>query len=98
MLVTWRETENWRAQPVRARNSQVAPATTGATQRRNQSPLQEDLRLSSETHARGNPRAGATQRRLCGSEWSRKAELMTLSWLKMGNKPSGSGPFGKKVQ
>ena len=31
---------------------QDAPATTGATQRRNQSPLQ-DLRLSSETHARG---------------------------------------------
>ena len=33
-----------------------------------------------------------------GNESSRKVEQMMFSWLKTGNKPSGRGPFGKKVQ
>ena len=61
MLVTWRETENWGAQLLHARNSQAAPATMGATQRRNQSPLQEDLRLSSETYTRENEQGLLTE-------------------------------------
>ena len=96
MLVTWRETQNWCGQLVSARNSlQLVLAIRGATQGRSQNPLQENLRLSSETQM-GETSRGCSWK-IHGNESSKKVELM-LSWLKMGNKPSGSGPFGKKVQ
>lgn len=55
MLVTWRERQNWCAQPVSMRNSlRLVLTIKGATQGRSQNTLQENLRLSSETQMRRN--------------------------------------------
>lgn len=83
MLVTWKETEHWCAQPASARNPpKLVLIRMRAVQGRSQDPLQENLKFFSEAQLRRN-KQGVVHGRYVDMNQAKKVELR-FTWLKGG--------------